>query len=174
MLKETGSVRAVAEAYPGTFVRYYRGIERLYEVTQDKPRMLENDPKVVVLWGETGLGKTKRAYELASSLPGEYYVKMSYNQWWRNYRGEKTIIIDEFAGQWPLCYLLQVLDRYAMDIEYKGGGINLQADKFIITSNINPLDWYTGQNNSHQLALQRRLNTVINITALDQEIEHGL
>jgi len=171
ILKETKSVRAVAEAYPATYIRYHRGVDRLYETLYDTPRMLEQDAQVLVLHGDTGTGKTRRAYALASSLPGGFYVKMSYNQWWRNYRGEQTILIDEYAGQWPLCYLLQVLDRYAMDIEYKGGGVNLQAKRFIITSNINPLDWYTGTNNKHQLALQRRISKVIEVTSKEQEID---
>jgi len=156
-------MKAVAEAHPATFIRYHRGMQAYFDIICDKPRLLQEDVKVLVLWGKTGCGKTKRAYELASSNPEPFYVKASYNQWWQNYRGEKTVIIDEYAGQWSLMYFLQVIDRYALNIEYKGGSTQLQADKFIITSNVDPQDWYRGANNEHQAAVARRLTKVVEI-----------
>lgn len=133
---------------------------------------------MVVLWGRTGTGKTKRAYALASKCldpltnePVRYYSKASYNKWWPNYAGQQLVIIDEYAGQWDMGYLLSVLDRYPLDIEYKGGGLQLQATKFIITSNLHPAEWYTTAKLEHKEALNRRLTTVINVESLEQEID---
>lgn len=140
-------------------------MQAYYELLCDKKRKLDEDAKVLVLWGETGTGKTKRAYEVASSLSPDdnYYVKTSYNQWWQGYRGQEVVLIDEYAGQWPMPYLLLVLDRYALTVEYKGGSANLRASKFILTSNIHPDEWYPHAKPEHLAALKRRLSKVVEI-----------
>jgi len=130
---------------------------------------------VVVLWGPTGTGKTKRAYDLATKILGEqglaFYVKASYNLWWQNYHGERVIIIDEYAGQWPIAYLLTVLDRYPMDIEYKGGSTQLNGKLFLITSNTPPQEWYLTAAQEQKDALLRRCNKNINVTSLEADYE---
>lgn len=132
----------------------------------------------MALWGPTGTGKTKRAYEVASRLQEEkgleFYVKPSYNTWWDGYRGEKVVIVDEFSGQWPVDYTLLVLDRYPMKVEVKGGTVNLAASLIILTSNVPPAEWYINASLEKKAALARRIHKEINVTSLEEEYELDL
>jgi len=115
----------------------------------------------LVLWGPSGTGKSKLAYELSEAQGGEFYAKVPFNQWWDGYEGESLVLIDEYAGQWPLDYLLVILDRYRVRAEIKGTTWPLAATKFIITSNLHPLDWYPTAHEAHKTALIRRCQHIV-------------
>jgi len=84
--------------------------------------------------------------------------------WWPGYRGEKVVILDEYAGQWHIMFLLQMLDRYTLPVEPKGGSVQLQADRFIITSNLEPgIQWYPNAKQEHLESLARRFTKVVEI-----------
>jgi len=172
-MRTTKSLKAVAEAHPNSWVHYHRGFESLFNTLYMGSRNRAEGTNVVVLWGLTGTGKTKRAYELASKLHEErgmsFYVKPSYNMWWPGYAGEELVIIDEFSGGWPIDYLLLVLDRYPLSVEVKGGNVNLKAKNFIITSNTPPQEWYLTAPQEKKDALLRRCNQNINVTSLEEE-----
>jgi len=103
-------------------------------------RMLKpkhRDVQVIVLWGDTGTGKSRWAYE---NYPGLY--SKPPGKWWADYIGETTILLDDFYGYIPYAELLNVLDRYPFKAEVKNGFINAQWDTVIITSNKPPEQWY--------------------------------
>ena len=52
------------------------------------------------------------------------------------------MIIDEFYGWLRYSFLLTLLDRYPIRIEYKGGSAEFVSRRVIITSNKAPQDWY--------------------------------
>lgn len=174
-MRNTKSLKQVAEQHATSWVHYHRGFESLYNMLFMDSRDRSLGTEVVVLWGLTGTGKTKRAYEMASKIRDEqlkpYYVKPSYNMWWPNYHGEEVIIIDEYSGAWPIDYLLLVLDRYPLDVEVKGGNVQLKGRLFIITSNTPPQEWYLTAAQEKKDALLRRCNRNINVTSLEEEIE---
>jgi len=174
-MRNTKSLKQVAEQHATSWVHYHRGFESLFNMLFADSRDRSKGTDVVVLWGLTGTGKTKRAYELATKILGEqglsFYVKAAYNMWWQDYHGEWVVIIDEYCGQWPIAYLLTVLDRYPMNIEYKGGSTQLQARMFIITSNTPPQEWYLTAPQEQKDALLRRCNRNIQVTSLEQEID---
>lgn len=172
-MRSTKSLKALAEQHPTTYVKYHRGFEALWTEICSQSRDRSQGVGVCVLWGPTGTGKTKRAYDLASDLQGllgkQYYVKPSYNMWWDGYRGEPVVIIDEYTGQWPIAYLLLVLDRYPMKLEVKGGTVNLAATTFLITSNVPPAEWYINASLEQKAALERRITQNLNVTSLEEE-----
>lgn len=92
------------------YARYNRGLNALHEMLS-KHRDRRIPPTVIVLWGETGMGKTKRAYDIAEKSGKPFYVKPSGSKWWNGYNGQEVCIIDEIAGQIPLAELLMWLDR---------------------------------------------------------------
>jgi len=178
VLRATKSMKQVADQMATTYVRYHRGFEALYSQLYDAPRDRDQTPFVLVLWGPSGTGKTKRAYELASKHQEatglSFYVKNSSNHWWQNYAGERVVIVDEFCGQSPIGELLKWLDRYPLNVEYKGGACQLQAIKWIFTSNYHPDSWYERGLAEHQAALKRRINRVVEVTDLNAEYELAL
>lgn len=174
-LRNTKSIKKVAENHPNTFIIFHRGLEALWQQLFNEPRNREENVNVIVLWGPTGTGKTKRAYELASRLQEQqglaYYVKPSFNTWWDGYKGEKVVIIDEYSGQWNIDYMLLALDRYPLKVEVKNGTVNLAASMIIITSNTPPAEWYINASLEKKAALQRRFAKEINVTSLEEEYE---
>lgn len=172
-MRRTGSLRALAEQHPTTYVKYHRGFEALWTEICAVSRDRSQGVYVCTLWGPTGTGKTKRAYDLASRLQEQqgkqFFVKPSYNMWWDGYRGEEVVIIDEFTGQWPIAYLLTVLDRYPFTAEVKGNTVKLAAKIFFITSNIPPAEWYINASLEQKAALERRITQNVNVTSLDED-----
>jgi len=116
-----------------------------------------------VYWGVTGSGKSHTAFEEAAALigPTDVYVKAPSTKWWDGYRGEGSVIIDEFDGQIGITHLLRWLDKYPCRVEEKGGDLPLAATCFWICSNIDPENWYPTAPPAQKDALRRRLTAVV-------------
>jgi hypothetical protein len=92
------------------------------------------------------------------------YWKPGDFQWFDGYEGQRIVIIDDFRGEYPLPLLLQLLDRYPMQVPVKGGFSQWCPRKVYITSNIRPWLWYTDSPTESRDALMRRLDNVEEIT----------
>jgi len=102
---------------------------------------------LVLLIGPSRTGKTRTAMEMAGE---SIYVKPP-GKWWDGYNGEHTVVWDEFYGHsYPFTELLRVLDRYPLQVEFKGGFHQFSSRRIIFTSNQEPKDWYNGER-THQL-----------------------
>lgn len=90
------------------------------------------DLRGIWIMGPSGSGKSSVARTLWGN---EFYLK-SQNKWWDGYRGEPTVILDDFDHQGScLSHLLKIwADRYPCKGEIKGGMVALQHKYFIITS----------------------------------------
>jgi len=134
------------------FVRNYHSLKRIqkdYSVAHPRP-----GTSCKVFWGDTGTGKSHRAWEEATQ---GCYVKNPSTKWWDAYKGEKHVLIDEFTGQIGITYLLRWLDKYSCRVEEKGGDLPLMATQFWICSNIDPREWYPEATPQQRAALLRRL-----------------
>ncbi len=134
-------------------LRYISHLMKLASFSRPKPRQL---PKIVWLFGESGTGKTRTAWNVLTQAYLFTESNKSSTQWWEGYRGEKNVIIDEFKGNYPLTQLLQVLDPQPCRVFVKGSSAVLCAENFIITSNLAPETFYCEESNLN--ALFRRLN----------------
>lgn len=149
------SMRDVSKKHFGDFIRYARGLKE-YKRLNTAPR--DGPPEVVVYCGPSGTGKSMAA--LAEN-PGAYWFPPGGN-WWDDYDGEHTVIVDEMYGhRLPFTFLLQLLDRYPLKVQTKGGFVEMTAKKFVFTTNQEPEDWYDGEK-THQASwaenpLNRRL-----------------
>ncbi|AXQ66009.1 MAG: helicase [Circoviridae sp.] len=140
MVVNGSSVREIASAHPGTFIRYGQGILR-FMGTMVEPRDGTKEPEVIVIHGKTGTGKSRAARELCKGQ--NYYVwTPQRGKWFDGYYGQNYVIFEEFRGQIPLGFLLTLLDRYECPVETKGGMTEFIALKIFITSPLHPRDWY--------------------------------
>lgn len=130
---------------------------------------------VKVYYGETGTGKTRKAYEEAEAP----YVHPG-GVWFDGYDGEQDVIFDDFGGsEFKLTYLLKLLDRYPMRVPVKGGFVQWVPRNIWITSNYPVNEWYPHAKDEHKKALRRRIETVMRFRRMssvmavdDSEVEY--
>jgi len=157
-LRSGESALAIADSVSfGTYLQYHRGLDayaRLLVPTRDWA------PTVYYLYGNTGVGKTRTAFEF---LKREYpnstpFITWDRDlKWWDGYMGQSGVILEEFDGTVTITWLLQLLDRYPFKVAVKGGSINFVARTIFITSNA-PLNyWYPNALSRQTDALRRRI-----------------
>ncbi len=154
------NAREIALEYPSTYIKYAGGIDKCIAHVQT-PRLLTDDPMCFVLWGNSGVGKSRLARECCRDLGLEYYSKDPGGLWWDGYVGQPAVILDDFEGRFPYRDLLRVLDRYEFTAWIKGSSRQLVARTFFITTNIHPKAWYAEEDYS---PLMRRLTWVFHCT----------
>lgn len=128
MIKEGQSIQSIASEYPETFIKFGRGIRDLKLILDTKYTL--SGTRGIWYWGPPGTGKSRKARE---ENPDAYLKPQS--KWFDGYNGEDVIILDDMDTNVLGHYLKIWTDRYPCIGEIKGGTINLQHDKFIVTSN---------------------------------------
>lgn len=157
LVRERG-IEGVIDEVPHMFIKYAKGIERLNELYM-RPRT--EKPKVVWLWGKSGVGKTREAF----NVPDDATV-YSWNQtkWWNGYAQQFRIVIDDFTfdkTDSSFRYLLKLLDRYHLKVETKGGMVEINSPEIYITSEFPPDTWFESGNSLNQVL--RRLDEVTEV-----------
>lgn len=132
----------------------------LRRIAMDNLQAIAMEREVIVLWGSTGVGKSRRAWEEAGL---DAYPKDPRTKFWDGYRSQKHVVVDEFRGGIDIAHLLRWCDRYPVNVEIKGAAVTLKAEKIWITSNLPPERWYPDLDAETMAALLRRL-TVIHCT----------
>lgn len=134
---------------------YVRSYNNLKRIAVDHLMPVGIDREVVVLWGRTGSGKSRRAWSEAGL---QAYPKDPRSKFWDGYRGQEHVVIDEFRGGIDIAHLLRWFDRYPVIVEVKGSSVVLCAKKIWITSNLSPDAWYPDIDAETLQALRRRIN----------------
>jgi Putative viral replication protein/RNA helicase len=114
--------------------------------------------KVIVLYGETGSGKSRWCQE---TFPNAFWKPRG--QWWCGYEQQEAVIIDDFYGWIPYDSMLRLLDRYPLLVETKGGQEVFNSKTIILTSNIPPHQWYDYNKHVHMSfsTVDRRLDVIV-------------
>ncbi len=147
----------VVEADPVVYVRYSRGLEKAWQITKKTSKRVP--PVVILIYGPTGSGKTRHVMSQPS-----IFKKSGDDQWFDGYDGESTLLIDDFSGaksRVSLSFLLQLLDRYTVNLPIKGAFTPLVAKVVYVTTNLHPRLWYDyTKRDEHYRALARRFHEV--------------
>ncbi|QFR58251.1 replication associated protein [Capybara associated cyclovirus 1] len=154
-IKSARTLADIVSQHPSMYIRYHRGIEKLFGYIGTRQKR-EWKTYTTILYGESGVGKSRAALEKAQ---GNVYYK-TRGEWWDNYKGEETVIIDDFYGWIKLDEMLRITDRYALQVPVKGGFVEFLAYHIYITSNKEPLEWYKFTNDNLKKAFIRRLDKI--------------
>lgn len=102
-----------------------------------------DDPPVVLwIWGNSGIGKTKKVYDEFDHK--EIYSVTDYNWLGQDYFQQQVYLFDDFrADDIPFHTLLKICDRYPYTLPVKGSHIPLKSKYIIITSNQSVLETFT-------------------------------
>lgn len=112
-------------------------------------------PKVRWFWGATGTGKSHTAHQMME----DPYVAMTSAKWWQGYDAHEEVIIDDMRKDFCKYHeLLRMLDRYAFQVECKGGSRQFVARHIIITSCFSPYTLYDTREDIQQLI--RRIDEI--------------
>lgn len=136
----------------GAFNRCYKAIDKVR--LQHRPSW-ERKREIILIHGDTGIGKTRWAY---INYPDLYEMPLQSNtMWFDGYAGEETVLLDDFSGEMILTQLLKLLDIYLRKVPVKGSQVWMTAKRFIVSTNKHPSDWYqwVGRENQEE-ALKRR------------------
>lgn len=154
-----GTLADVADADFGVFLRYHQGL-RLYSSLKAGHRT--TPPEAYYLFGPSGTGKSRAAWALGTPET-VYTVPLSSGSsiWFDGYDAtqHRVVIFDDYYHHFKATFLLQLLDRYPIQVPIKGGHVNFNSNVIVITSNI-PLDQQY-PNYPDQKALWRRFRRVV-------------
>lgn len=131
---------------------------RVYLSYHEKKRDFK--PEVRWYWGRTGVGKTRSAEAWLGTE--DTYICNESNKWWDGYDAHENIIIDDMRKDFAKFHvLLRILDRYAYQVEIKGGYRQLLCKRIAITTPYPPEEMYCTREDVGQL--MRRIDEVIEV-----------
>lgn len=125
--------------------------------------------KTYVYWfyGPTGTGKSRLAQEM---FPDAYWC-MDTHKWWEGYDAHETVVINDMRADFCKFHvLLNILDRYPMRVECKGGTRQLLAKTIVITTCKSPEEMYANRTEEDMGQLLRRID---NVLYFGDGTEHG-
>lgn len=164
LVKNRSSFMDILEQYPDIAFRYARGILTVADFLPPPPRP---HPRVVVLYGRAGSGKTSFHTELNELFPGKVYTRnvplnVKDASFWLNYRGEPVMVLDEFTGWLPIQQFLHLVSKADCSLNVKGAHAYAVPHLIIICSNVSPSRWYPDLINwpESYKGFQRRLTLI--------------
>ena len=174
-LKVGKSLLEIAAAHPGTYIRYFKGIERLRDLMlQNKQKHEERtNPQVIVYIGKSGVGKSHACYNDPDYQESgyKYPVQQAGKVYFDGYQGESCIWFDEFGGSvLPFHVFLRLADKWETRVETKGSSTCIIGlKKILISTTTYPKDWWPNSDKYREdpNQLWRRLTAVYYIPKLE-------
>lgn len=160
LVTKGATMNEIAEQCPKAYLLWRNNLQMLIlERSAERDWAME----IIVYMGQPGCGKSRKCKETYANAywwnppgPGEH-------QWWPLYKGQETVIIDEYYGQLQWDFLLKLTDRYPLAVETKGGFVQFTSKRIVFTTNDDPEDWYREKKKADGLpcdfqVLRRRIN----------------
>jgi len=143
-IKAGESLRDLAAGDNGVaVVKFSKGLTVLRSLLS-RPRDPASPPEVYWIYGETGNEKTRSCFELGNRLfAGSVWLSSGNLRWFDGYDGQRVAILDDFRSKGvQFNFLLRLLDRYPMSVEFKGGFVNWNPEIIFITTSKSILDTF--------------------------------
>lgn len=134
-------------------------------VDENRSDRTHTDIKVIVLWGDTNLGKTWSAVKYLAWEEDYFILNCTAvkdgNMWFDGYEGQTTLILDDFDQRvCSVAFLKNLLDKYKMRLPIKGSHTWAAWTKVVITSNEPPKQWWLALDQVQVDALKRRITEI--------------
>jgi hypothetical protein len=121
---------------------------------------------VTHIYGPTGSGKSRYVHEKYGAK-GYYPMRVSNRGWWDDYDNHEIVLIDDFKGWLMVAEMLDLLDRYPMTVQIKGGRAQFVAKRIYITSVHGMSTWWNKEALGDRYAeLARRIDKTVHIDLL--------
>jgi len=166
-LRAGATMREMAENHGVEMIKYSKG----FTVTRSLlagPRT--EPPKVIWMYGPTGVGKTRACVEFANKYHGgNFWMSCATLQWLDGYDGQSVAILDDFRGKHcSFSFLLRLLDRYPFRVPFKGGFVEWNPSVIFITCPYSPDEVFKvrGEHMPEDMKqLERRILKVIHLAS---------
>lgn len=138
-------------------------VEKIWTAQKAKRWSSEDrEVEVTYLWGPTGVGKTRSVRE---AVPPEelYAATLSTRDPFGKYSFEPVLLLDEFRGDFPISQLLQLLDRYPVQLDRRYENSWAAWNRVFICSNWPLEDLYRSSPAADRAALRRRITKIIHM-----------
>lgn len=133
---------------------------------------MRNAPEVFIFHGATGTGKTRRVWDLHSDVFAVPIAVKGTSFWCDGYQAHPVVLMDEMPWSGlALPLLLQLLDRYPLQVPVKGGFVPWCPTKVYLTSNLHPDSWFPEGELAQIAALRRRITGVVLFEAEPEEAQ---
>jgi hypothetical protein len=118
--------------------------------------------EVYVYWGLGGTGKTRKVFDENPNVFRCNNWKAFNGLIFDGYDGEDVILLDDFCGNIPFNFFLNIIDGHPLSVKVKYGHVSVNYTKVFITSTKIPTLWYP----SHQTNTDDYMNIFTEITEL--------
>lgn len=145
MVEAGATETEIALKYPREYIKFGAGINRLLSVRARALRGKHRPVKVIVRWGDTRTGKTRKAKDEHSYQKVFTPVWNGTKFWFDGYQGEPVLQINEVDTLgWTTKQFQDLTDNYIQLLEYKGGVTASNWHTIVLTSNVSPAQWWDG------------------------------
>jgi hypothetical protein len=142
-------------------VKYYKGLSVLQSLLS---RNRDYPPVVIWICGKTGIGKTRAAVEFGHELAGPFgmWISSGSLRWFDGYMGQPVALFDDLRTKHAeFSFLLRLLDRYPVQVEFKGGYVNWIPRLIMVTAPKDPESMWSLRTDEDKQQLRRRISSVI-------------
>lgn len=140
ILVGNSSVDDIAVESPMLFHQYGRTLDRLEGIALRK-RYRTEMTKGIWFTGPAGTGKSHKCFE--GFTPETHYVKNLNEEWWDGYKGQETVILNEFRGQIAFSELLDLCDKWPKSVKWRNREpVPFLAKTIVVASIKSPRECY--------------------------------